>query len=138
MRLFSFQREKKVIPAVGPGAELRLKFRLRFQEADLSAKHFDRAALDGKEQANRFAEGEFNRPLAGETPVHGEGAVRPIGFHDAIQRRDSVLRIVGWAAHHQIPAIRGLEEKWYLKGQDPVAEMRHAMERTITANVLDP
>ena len=63
--------------------------------------------------------------------------MRPIRFHDAVQRHNSILRVVRRPADHEIPALRRLENERNLEGEDSGTKMRGGMQVAVAGQVFN-
>src|SRR5471030_325887 len=104
---------------------------------DHRIEHLEQAAWYRLDQADRIADVELHRAGARESPVHGEGFVRPVGLDYAVEAHDAVLRVVGRPAHHQIPALGRAEEIGNRISEYARAEVRGEEARVIAAQDLD-
>src|SRR6185437_3562077 len=61
----------------------------------------------------------------------------PVRFNNAVQRNNSILRIIGGPADHEVPTLGWLEKERNLEGENSFAKMRGGMQIAVARQVFN-
>src|SRR4029077_15746469 len=119
------------LPATGlPFLKLRGELSVFGDRAQLRIERFDLLAFDWKDVAIGLALLEAYRDArAREHPVHGERKGRPVGLDHAAEGRDSILRAVYRALHHEVIPRLGAKQAADVERQNALHERVYRRRR---------